>query len=344
MKLFHSGLDVESSDCELAVADERGETVYAKYVPTSERNLILYAKEALNLVHAVGVMMGRKLRISALAWMFPFCWIACGGQEKSNDGLDNYEQGRKAATQASIPEPKGSQLHDQAYYYRSMSHDARSSPGRYYRGPDNAWKSQEFRRGFTEALFELLQARAKKAEGAVVGTPEDFQEGRKWALSLASSSNTDFKALPAAFAGATGGVRGNLESKAETYYRVAFSETGKRRGWVLESQQFRVGFVAGFLDLCGVADFESKREVDRRRRSAEEDYEAGRQSGKKVAELADVNERLTMRSASANALNQMIDKYYLTGDTYFSGYDSSKESARFKDGFVAGFKAACGIK
>lgn len=46
MKIFYSGLDVGSSVCELVVTNDRGETVYAKQFATSERNLILHAKEA----------------------------------------------------------------------------------------------------------------------------------------------------------------------------------------------------------------------------------------------------------------------------------------------------------
>lgn len=50
MRLFYSGLDVGSSVCELVVLNDRGETVYAKQFPTSERNLILHAKEARKFI------------------------------------------------------------------------------------------------------------------------------------------------------------------------------------------------------------------------------------------------------------------------------------------------------
>jgi hypothetical protein len=256
-----------------------------------------------------------------------------------------YVEGKKAAAGTFIAPPAtASEQRSPALYYRSLKSDARSSPDRYYAGPVSYWKSQNFRQGFIDGLVEALEGRAQKADATARGTADDHALGRKMALDLGPAfPDVDFKTFPDRFAHAAGGIRLHLALDGESYYRTAYVDTRKAKGWTLQTEQFRAGFVEGFLELCAVEEFEAKLDADRAARTPAEDYDLGVKAGKRAAELVDVDQRKTLRAASEEHIRVSVTNHYKAGADS-GGYDPAKESTFFQQGFSDGFKAACGLE
>lgn len=248
-----------------------------------------------------------------------------------------YDQGRKAGVVAYIPPPgTANERRRPADYYRSMKADVRVSADRYYVGSAWHWESRNFRQGFVDGLIENLEARAQKADAEARGTAEDYAQGKKMALDLgASSPDVDFKAMPARYSKETGGIRIHLTLNAEEYYRTAYVDARRAKEWALQPEQFRAGFVDGFLELCGAE--KAEKEEERARRSPAEDYLRGLQAGKRAAGLLDPDDRTTMETGTEEQRAPILEKA-----SQAAGLPA--ESPHYREGFVDGFREACGQK